>query len=536
MEKWRVIQWTKEFETSRYRKVTSTKRTAWQRFAPYGYALIFVFLLTIMLWTIGPAFTLVNSALLYLLPVLLLAVRFGFGPAAFAAGIGVISFDFFFVPPIFQYTVSDARYLVSFAIFLIVAFLTASLAAKLRQRVTEANEKEEIASALYDLSTQVAATSDLNRVLDSIIRHAKITFGYEAVICLPDQQNLFHVYPRNETIDSPVNPIDPNLVTWVFEHGQTLGLGTKEKKDHDYLYMPIRTDSNVYGVFCLVGGNATQDAEATKRKMSIISALSGLAAVTIARVQLEEEAKTAHLLAESEKLRTALLDSISHELRTPLSTIIGAVGSLIDHNALFSPKEQSELLSTIREGAMRMNRLVSNLLGMVRLESGMLRLHRHATDLSDVIGVALRQVEDSIGQRQIDVLLPAYLPLIAIDDVLIEQVLVNVISNALKYSDDASPIMIQVIVLESELMLHVRDYGIGIAIDECERIFEKFYRGKKTSRIPGTGLGLAICKGILQAHGGSISARPAPDQGTIFSITLPITDDRVENVVERRGI
>jgi two-component system sensor histidine kinase KdpD len=254
----------------------------------------------------------------------------------------------------------------------------------------------------------------------------------------------------------------------------------------------------------------------------VVQALASLAAVSVARIRFEEEAKIAHLTAESERLRTALLDSISHELRTPLAAIIGAAGGMIESEHILTDQDRRELLLTVREGAMRMNRLVTNLLGMVRLESGMLRLNKQWSDVSDIIGVALSQVQDSLHNRSVEITMPNTLPDIAVDDILIEQVLVNLLSNAIKYSPDGSSIFIDVKETDGSFTIAIRDQGIGIHPTEAEKIFDKFYRSKATRNIPGTGLGLAICKGVIVAHGGEISARRAEGIGTVVSIRLPL--------------
>jgi two-component system sensor histidine kinase KdpD len=257
----------------------------------------------------------------------------------------------------------------------------------------------------------------------------------------------------------------------------------------------------------------------------LLDALGGLAAIAIARVKLTEEAKIAHLTAESERLRTALLDSVSHELRTPLATIIGSATGLIEGDRLFSSEDRLDLMTTIRDGAMRMNRLVTNLLGMVKLESGMLRLSKKWCDMEDILGVVLAQVKDFQQHREIRVSLPERIPMLLGDEVLLEQVLVNIVSNSIKYSLDYSEIVISVSVDERIVVISVADSGIGLPEGERERIFEKFYRAATTRHVPGTGLGLAICKGIIELHGGTIAAEPNAGRGTVMIVTLPLSEE-----------
>lgn len=518
--KWRVV--TPRVNSWAHQDTVLTDAKESSRIAPYLAATLMVAGLTLFFWVVGYRFTLVNIALLYLLPVLVSAVRFGLWPSFYAAGIGVIAFDFFFVPPIFTFAVSDVRYLVSFAVYLAVATFTANLASRLRQQAKAASDREAVTSALYVLSTQVAATRDLDAVLKDIVNQAIGTFGMSAAIILPDANGHLRVraqsgfQTRNEA-----ERLAPKILRWVYQHGKTAGFGTDVHQNSALLYMPIKTESKIHGVMC-VSTKDHRNIGSEKNRFRVVQALAGLAAVAIARIHYEEEAKIAQLTAESERLRTSLLDSISHELRTPLATIIGAVTGMIESRNILSETDQQELLFTVREGAMRMNRLVTNLLGMVRLESGMLRLNKKWCDLSDIVGVALRHMQDSWQNHKVDVNMQNNLPAIAVDDVLIEQVLVNLLSNAVKYSPEGSTIDLNVMEYDGIVTIQIRDRGIGILPEETEKIFAKFYRSNAARSIPGTGLGLAICKGIIQAHGGEIYARSAGEVGVTMTIRLPV--------------
>ncbi|MCL6453879.1 MAG: DUF4118 domain-containing protein [Alicyclobacillus sp.] len=497
---------------------------------PYLVITLMVALLTTVFWKVGNAFNLVNLALLYLLPVLVSAARWGRGPSFYAAGIGVVSFDFFFVPPVHRFSVADIRYLVSFIVYLAVAAFTASLAAQLRQNAREAIAREAVTSSLFTLSTQVAAGRDLDQVLREIVVHAWNTFGLPTAILLPHPNGELQVQVMAGFPDGKLTPaLEPRVIEWVYKHGQMAGYGSSAHRDGNFLYVPLKTESKVHGVMC-VGADHRRTGTSKSARIPVVQALAGLASVSIARTHFEEEAKIAHLTAESERLRTALLDSISHELRTPLATIIGAATALGEGASVLSADDQHELLLTVHEGAMRMNRLVTNLLGMVRLESGMLRLNKKWCDVSDMIGVALSQVHDALQNRKVSVHLPSGLPPVAVDDVLVEQALVNLLSNAIKYSPDGSAIDIDALEYDGVLTLRIRDRGIGIPEDEADKIFDKFYRSQSAQAIPGTGLGLAICKGIIQAHGGEIYARPADDTGTVFTIRLPVGDSEQQGL------
>jgi two-component system sensor histidine kinase KdpD len=482
---------------------------------------LFIALLTILLKAFDIFFDLVNISLLYLFPVLFSAVRWGRGPSFFAAGLGVLAFDFFFVPPVLSLTVADLRYIISFIVFLCVAALTASLASKLRSQFHQAQQKEANTAALYALSRKITAISDLDVLLIQIVQHVSDTLDAKAAILLPNQmgEQQLEAYTKDSAAWAK-DESHLSIAAWVHKNNTIAGRGTQTLRESSDLHVPLDTDHQVHGVLAVHMGD--RNMSDMPELIRIIEALSDLAAVAVSRVKLANEAKVAQLTADSEKLRTALLDSLSHELRTPLATIIGSVTGLLEGEDVFSPEDRRELLLTIREGSTRMNRLVGNLLGMVRIESGMLRLNKEWCGIEDVVGVALAQLKDSLQQRKVIIRLASDLPSIPLDDVLIEQVLINVISNAIKYSPEGSEIAIEAGQNREMLELTIKDEGTGIAPGELERVFEKFYRGQLTKHIPGTGLGLAICKSIVEAHGGHIAATRNENRGTAIIISLPL--------------
>lgn len=479
----------------------------------------------------GQPFDTVNIALVYLFPVLFSAVYWGLVPSFYAAAAGMLAFDYFFVPPLHSFSVADLRYLLSFAVYLAVAALTATLAARLKQQVKLSKEREAHTAALYALSRQMTAVGEIKALLDNIARQVSETVGAQIAIYLPGG--------RSELARTAWSPGDHGfgqgesamvIAKWVLEHGRMAGRGTGTLGEFPGLFVPLRTEERTYGVIAVRADGETLSAD-TRR---LLEAFGGLAATAIARVKLSEEAKLAQLTAESERIRTALLDSVSHELRTPLATIIGSATGLIEGDEVFSPADRLELLGTIRDGALRMNRLVTNLLGMVKLESGMLALRRDWVDAEDMIGVVLAQVKGFVGRRRIDVRIQEPAPYFPGDEVLLEQVLVNIVSNAIKYSPDGSDIVIAVRQSGSWVRISVADNGTGIADADRERIFDKFYRGSRTSGTTGTGLGLAICKGIVEAHGGTITAAPRAERGTLVTVALPAGDPEMPEGWQRQ--
>ena len=252
-----------------------------------------------------------------------------------------------------------------------------------------------------------------------------------------------------------------------------------------------------------------------------MEAWAGLAAIAVERVNLAEQARQASLLVESDNLRTALFNSISHELRTPLASIIGAISSLLDTEGVYSGEDKTELLETVKEGADRMDRLVANLLDTARLESGMMQLKTDWCDIEDITGIALRRVHESVKHRPLHIHIPEQLPLVKADCVLLEQVLVNLLDNACKYSTKESEISIMARKDENMVQVSVADRGAGIPPEYLNQVFDKFYRVQQPKSVSGTGLGLSICKGIIEAHGGQIHAENRPGGGAVMIFTIP---------------
>ncbi|PZD96777.1 histidine kinase [Paenibacillus sambharensis] len=490
---------------------------------PYAAITALIAILTMVLRPFGLTFEPVNIALIYLFPVLLSAVYWGIRPAFYAAGLGVLAFDFFFIPPFLSFTVADLRYLVSFGVYLSVAGLTASLAARLKQQLEYSKQREAHTASLYALSRQISAITDIHSLLDNVSCQISQTVGAPIAMYLPDEKNrLVLTHASTKLTEWEQSREEIVMADMAYEQGETVGRSTDTLREFPGCFMPLKTEERIYGVLAVKLAHGTEAFSAEQQRL--LEALSGLAASAMARVKLAEEAKLAHLTAESERLRSAILDSVSHELRTPLATIIGSVTGLIEGERLFSSEDRMELLATIRDGALRMNRLVMNLLGMVQLESGMLRLQKRWCDVEDIIGVTLSQVKDYQQHRELSVHLTGPLPLILGDEILLEQVLVNVVSNSIKYSPDHSKIVLSANPKQDVLVISVSDQGIGIAESEQDRVFSKFYRSETSMHVPGTGLGLAICKGIVELHGGTISAKPNGTQGTVISITLPLPE------------
>ncbi|OPX86139.1 sensor histidine kinase KdpD [Pelotomaculum sp. PtaB.Bin117] len=503
---------------------------------PYAGSLFIMLLVTAMAVLASPYLTLVNIAMIYLLPVLISAVRWGTGPAVIAAAAGILVFDYFFVPPTYSFTVGDLRYLISFSIFLLVAFLTGTLSARLRQQITSARQRETRTAALYALSREIAAVAELRQVLASVARKVAESVEGQVVVLLSDKNGKLVLQACSSNQDrSLLNENELAAATWAFEHGEATGRGTDNLGGVIGIYLPLRTEQSTRGVLGIKIESAKQYLQPEQRRL--LEAFAGLAAVAVARAQLAEQAREAHLLAESERLRVALFNSLSHDLRTPLASIIGAVTGLLEQENIYSPAARHDLLQTIQQGAMRMNRFVGNLLDMARLESGVLKLNKEWCDIQDVVGVAVSRVGEPLNKRSLRIDIQPDLPLVKADYVLLEQVMVNLLDNALKYSDAGSEIAIAARKIDQNVSISVIDRGPNIPPEDLERVFDKFYRLHSPRQVSGTGLGLAISKGFIEAHGGRIEASNNPAGGVVITIILPSGAEGPEEVLDegKRG-
>jgi two-component system, OmpR family, sensor histidine kinase KdpD len=489
----------------------------------YLLTLVFIIFITILSKIIHSIFDSTNIVLLYLLPVLLAAVRWGIGASVFASILGVLAFDFFFVPPFLSFSVADLRYLLSFMVFLLVALITGTLATNLRNQAEKAQRREQRTAALYALSSEIVAESELDPVLQTVVEKVATTIGGEAFFLLPDATNKLVIHATTaQSLAENFDEQEQKVADWVFTSRQVAGAGTGNLVGANYLYIPVKTEEKALGILGLKFSGINKQLSTAQKQF--LEAFANLAAAAIVRLQLAAEAQRTRLLVESEKLRIALFNSISHDLRTPIASITGAVTGLLEEGELYSTEAKQALLQTIKDGGQRLNRFVENLLDMARLESGMLKLKKEWCDLQDILGVVLRQTQESWPDTKYTINIPSNLPLIKVDFSLIELVLINILENAIKYSAPSNEITITVVQKEKELQLAIADRGPGIPEADRKKIFNKFYRLYSSRNVSGTGLGLSICKGIIDLHSGSIFVNSRPEGGSVFAFSLPLQE------------
>lgn len=497
----------------------------------YGLSLMMVMAVALFGWLLKEHVEIINIALLYQLPVTMSAFWWGRWPSYFTAGISMLLFDFLFVPPIFTFSVDDAQYVWSFAVFLIIAFVIGGRTESLRDEADAARQRERSTRALYKFSREIAAIIDLKTIVRELADQAADNLGRQVLVLLPDERNRLVIWaernPGTKIQDNSLEsrPLEDSneaaVAAWVYERRETAGRSTETLPNAKYLYLPLTTRDTAVGVL----GLYIAERLITPEQRRVMEAWAGMAAIAIERVHLAAKAQEAALLVESDRLRTALFNSVSHELRTPLASIIGSVSTVLEAEALYSPEERRELLENIKEAANRMDRIVANLLDTARLEAGMMKLKADWCDIDDMIKTAIRRMQGQLELRPVEIAIMDSIPLVRADCVLLEQVLVNLLDNALKYSPPKSPISIAATLEAQQVKVAVADRGIGIPEEELPHIFNKFYRVHyREKKTPGTGLGLSICKGIIEAHGGEIWAENQSCGGVIISFVLPITD------------
>ena len=508
--------------SAREGKSTFSMPKDWQPHRPLGRYLLslgLVALSTILGILVRGDLEPTNLVMLYLASVVISAIFLGRGPSLLAAIAGVLAFDFFLVPPYLTLAVSDTQYFVTFIALLVVSLIISTLTAQGREQVEAAIRRESQTSALYDLGRDLTSATDLDEVLQIIISHIGQAFGREVAIFLPENGHLRLVS------SSPAYQPDENelaVAVWAYDYDQPAGRGTDTLPAASIRCQPLKTSNGLVGVLGVRPKEAGNFLTTEQRQT--LSAFTNQAALAIERAILAQQAQRTELLQVTEKLQTALLNSISHDLRTPLVSITGALTALDEQSDSLNEENRASLVITAREEADRLNRLVGNLLSMTRIESGAIKLHLEPGDIQDVVGTALEQLGKRVGRHRVQANIPADFPLMPMDFTLIVQVLVNVLENAVKYSPENSLIEISADLLDGKARLQIADRGVGIPSEDLARVFDKFYRVQRPESVTGTGLGLSISKGIIDIHHGKIYASARDGGGTIITLELPLSE------------
>ena len=488
----------------------------------YLWALAAVVLAGLVAWifkAVGLAET--NQAIIFLLAVAVVASRFGLGPGITAAVAGVLAFDFFFVPPHFTFAVQDIQYVITLVVMLVVALLAGTLAARVRRQVQTARSREGRLEALYRLSRELSAVSGVHQLAATAEREISAMLGSAVAIYLPRESRRLEPVVSS-TSQTELGQREIAVATWAYEHGELAGNATDTLPDASYLYLPMITPRGTAGVLAVTPPEG--EALLSPDNRHLLETLATQIGLAIERDELAEQTRCALVEMETERLRSSLLSSVSHDLRTPLAVISGASSTLLELGDGGDAATRHELLKEVWEESDRLARLVDNLLSMTRLDAGSIQVEKQWYPVEDVIGSALGRLRKELAGRKVNKLLPADLPLVPLDGVLIEQVLVNLLENAVRYADPGTAIDISARAEDDGVVIAVADRGPGLAEGEEVKVFDKLFRGAASANSAerGVGLGLAIARAIVEAHGGRIWAENRNGGGAVFSFRLPL--------------
>ena len=484
-------------------------------FAPYGWSTILIAATTLLAAVLRKVHPVPDLEMLYLVGVMITASLFGRGPSILAAALSVAAYDFFFVPPYLTFAVRDSDYTLTFIMMFVVGYTLSALASRIRRQEHDALLREERAAALYSLSASLGALLEPAAAAAVVARHAADVFPGRAAVLTPGADGVLRVIGAFPA-DTALGPTELGAATWVHEHGRLAGLGTDTLPGSRALCGQLRVGPEPLGTLALL---PREQAPLTTDQRAFFEAFCRQAAFAFERVRLSNDVSRVAQKAKAEEIRSSLLSAVSHDLRTPLAAITGAATSLRDGGPL-AADVRAELLDTVCEEAERLERLVANLLDMTRLESGGLEPKREWVPVDELVGAALSRLEAKLADRKVSTRIDADVPLLSIDPVLMQQVLVNLLENALKYTPAGSPLELAAWRDGGSVVLEVSDHGPGLPQD-AERLFEKFQRGQHVG-IAGVGLGLSICRGIVEAHGGRLSAENRAQGGACFRLRLPL--------------
>ncbi|WP_426408858.1 DUF4118 domain-containing protein [Bradyrhizobium ganzhouense] len=469
---------------------------------------------------IKPYFGVENVDLMFLTAVVAVAVRYGLWPSLLASIVASLAYNFFFLPPVYTFTITDPTNVAAFFFFMLIAFLVSNVAGRVRTQADTAIGRIRTTEQLYAFSRKLAGTATLDDVLWATAYQIALMLKVRVVLLLPEE-GLLTVksgYPPEDQLDQA----DLAAANWAWSNDRSAGRGSDTLPGAKRLFLPMRTGRGPIGVIGI--DNDRTGPLLTPDQRRLLDALVDQGALAIERVLLVEDMDRVKRTVESERLRAALLTSISHDLKTPLASVLGAASTMRDLASALSDTEKRDLLATVIDESERLNRFIANLLDMTKLESGAIVPNTALHDLGEIIGSALRRASKILTAHKVELVLAADLPMLELDAVLFEQVLFNLLDNAAKYSPPETTIAIKSRRERDQVVLEIADEGAGIPPDELESVFDKFYRAQKGDHVrPGTGLGLAISRGFVEAMRGTISAANRSDRsGAVLTIRLPV--------------
>lgn len=465
-----------------------------------------------------------SLVMIYLVGVVAVAVRYGRGPSILTSVLSVMAFNYFCIEPYYSFKVSQEQHVTTFMVMLAAGALIGSQTARLRLQAVIARKRERNTSILYGMTRELTANRGKVTLAEIAARHIADVFASHAYVWLPDAKGqLLNMASDSDVEEEQIDMVrEESVARWAFTHRQNAGLGTDTLPSARGLYVPMLTGNGCVGVIGVVPhGDEKNYASDT---VEMLETFATQTAAAIERANVAELWEQSSIEAEGEKLRNILLSSVSHDLRTPLAAITAATSTLLVEGSKYSEEYRREALRTIHEEAARLARIVTNLLDVTTLESGDVKLNKELYFIEELIGSALMRVEAKLGRREVKTNIEHGLPLIKLDGLLIEQVLINLLENIADHTAENTTVTISASMVKPDIHVTVQDDGQGIAAGEEEKIFDKFYSARKSDAQgnPQAGMGLAICRGIAHAHGGKLWAQNAPEGGALFTLTMPI--------------
>jgi two-component system, OmpR family, sensor histidine kinase KdpD len=487
---------------------------------PYLMALLFVAIGLGAAELIRPVFGIENVDLVFLTAVVSVAVRYGLWPSLAASVAASLSYNFFFLPPVYTFTITDPTNVAAFFFFMLIAILVSNVAARVRSQADTAIGRVRTTESLYAFSRKLAGTATLDDVLWATAYQAALMLKVRVVLLLPEEGVLTVKagYPPEDELDKA----DLAAANWAWGNDRAAGRGADTLPGAKRLFLPMRTGRGPIGVIGIDDDKTGPLLAPDQRRL--LDALMDQGALAIERVLLVEDMDRVKRTVESDRLRSALLTSISHDLKTPLASVLGAASTMRDLASGLSDAEKRDLLATVIDESERLNRFIANLLDMTKLESGAIVPNTALHDVGEIVGSVLRRASKILGGHRVSLELAADLPMLQLDAVLFEQVLFNLLDNAAKYAPTDTTISIRSLRERDFVCLQIIDEGDGFPPAELDMVFDKFYRAQKGDHVrPGTGLGLAISRGFVEAMHGTILAGNRTDRsGAVLTIRLPI--------------
>ncbi len=481
----------------------------------YGIALLVSLAVTFAAMPLLPYLDHANIVMLFLLAVVGVAAGYGRGPAMLVAILNVLSFNFVFVPPYFAFAFDTLQSILTFVVMLIVGLIVGQLTARFRHQAQIAGAREERARFLYEMARELSGALAVEQVIEISERCVEASFRVKARLLLSDDQDRLQ-----PPLARPGKPeADLAIAQWCFDHNELVGLGTDSLPDAPLSYLPLKAPLRTRGVLAVALDQRRPPLIPEQRRL--LDTFAVLIAIALERVHFAVVARDTLVKMEAERERSSLLAGLSHDLRTPMTALIGLAETLmLELIAEQSPYQES--LTSIREQAERMALLVDNLLDMAKLQAGRVWLRKDWQSLEELVGSAVRMLEQPLRGHPLRLMLDPELPLVNCDAVLIERVLVNLLQNAAKYTPAGTAIGVTASAETDQLVVEVWDEGPGLSVGREQAVFEKFARGQVESAVPGVGLGLAICRSVIKAHDGEIQAENRSTGGARFTFTLPL--------------